>query len=290
VADPPPLCPATTRPVPRSPWPQRTNDISVFTSFGAMGAPTNPQPRGTAMNPWGLPWPAFGQPLRIPTQGHPSTVSTIPTQGTPVLSFHPAVLHTHVTAAAVPPVAQVASTAPQGASALQVTAPIPFANPVAPVVAPGAAPAAQLPTITPVVQVPVTVPVYAPPIQAPPANPRFPWGLPTVPPLGPIPAPVPAPVLPAIMPAQQQVFTMDQVLALFQALQQQQPQPVYYPPPPAAPALVMHHKIALPERFTGKAECCRGFLAANKNYFAMNPMYDEQKVQFALQLLEEGTA
>jgi hypothetical protein len=52
----------------------------------------------------------------------------------------------------------------------------------------------------------------------------------------------------------------------------------------------VQHKIALPEKFTGKADKCRGFMAANENYFVMNPMTNKQKVHFTLQLLEEGAS
>jgi hypothetical protein len=81
---------------------------------------------------------------------------------------------------------------------------------------------------------------------------------------------------------------------MFTAFQQQMQQ--YQQPPqiviqPAGPAPVpIHYKIALPEKFTGKADKCRGFVAANENYFAMNPMNDKQKVCFTLQLLEEAAS
>jgi hypothetical protein len=86
---------------------------------------------------------------------------------------------------------------------------------------------------------------------------------------------------------------MDQMVAMFAAFQQQMQQ--YQQPPqivvqPAGPAPIpIRHKIALPEKFMGKADKCRGFVAANKNYFAMNPMNDEQKVRFTLQLLEAAS-
>jgi hypothetical protein len=87
---------------------------------------------------------------------------------------------------------------------------------------------------------------------------------------------------------------MDQMVAMFTAFQQQMQQ--YQQPPqivvqPAAPAPVpICHKIALPEKFMGKADKYRGFVATNENYFTMNPMNDEQKVCFMLQLLEEAAS
>jgi hypothetical protein len=84
------------------------------------------------------------------------------------------------------------------------------------------------------------------------------------------------------------------MVAMFAAFQQQMQQ--YQQPPQiviqlAAPApAIIRHKIALPEKFTGKVDKCRGFVAANENYFAMNLMNNEQKVCFMLQLLEEAAS
>jgi len=66
-----------------------------------------------------------------------------------------------------------------------------------------------------------------------------------------------------------------------QLLGQQLAAPVI-PPPPAQP----RYKAALPTKYTGVITESRGFLNKCENYFVLNPMNDEQRIRFALQLME----
>jgi hypothetical protein len=56
------------------------------------------------------------------------------------------------------------------------------------------------------------------------------------------------------------------------------------PPPPAAP--VIRVKAALPSRFSSNVMLSRSFLEECDNYFILNTMSEEQRIRFALQLMD----
>jgi len=58
------------------------------------------------------------------------------------------------------------------------------------------------------------------------------------------------------------------------------------PPPPAAPRI----KATTPTKFGGKTLHARTFIAECDNYYALVPMTDEQRIRFALQLIDEEGA
>ena len=90
---------------------------------------------------------------------------------------------------------------------------------------------------------------------------------------GAAPAPVPQAQVPANVTALLNMVN--------QLLGQQMAAPVI-PPPPAQP----HYKAALPTKYTRVISESRGFLNKCKNYFVLNPMNNEQRIRFTLQLME----
>jgi len=75
------------------------------------------------------------------------------------------------------------------------------------------------------------------------------------------------------------------VTALLTMVNQLLGQQLNAPPIPPAPAQP-RYKAALPSKFTGIITESRGFLNKCENYFVLNPMNDEQRIRFALQLME----
>jgi len=90
---------------------------------------------------------------------------------------------------------------------------------------------------------------------------------------GAAPAPVPQAQVPANITAL--LNMVNQLLA------QQMNAPVISPPP-AQP----RYKAALPTKYTGVISESRGFLNKCENYFVLNPMNNEQRIRFTLQLME----
>jgi hypothetical protein len=93
----------------------------------------------------------------------------------------------------------------------------------------------------------------------------------------PVPPPPPPPMSPPVPP---------QLMQLVIQLQQQQMQQQLVPPPLVAPAAPHHIKAALPTKFNGSPSRASTFMNACKNYFILNPMTQEQQVQFTLALME----